>query len=74
MCTWDLRILLPFTSVPHYVMCPWSPEETMKVKAGGIRDISPSTRQSDSYADLYLSLSHPFEGKLVGSTMHVMLH
>lgn len=74
MCTRDLRILLPLTSVPHYVVCPWSPKETMKEKAGGIRDISPSTWQSDMFAGLYLSLSHPFEGELVGSTMHVMLH
>lgn len=74
MCTVDLRTLLPLTSVPHYVVCPWSHEETMKEKAGGIRDISHSTWQFDMYADLYLSLSHPFEGKLVGSTMHVKLH
>lgn len=74
MRTVDRRTLLPLTSVPHYVLCPWSHEETMKEKAGGIRDISPSSWQFDMYAGLYLSLSHPFEGKLVGSPMHVMSH
>lgn len=74
MCTVGLRTLLPLTSVLHYVLCSWSHKETIKEKAGGIRDISPSTWQFDMYADLYLSLSHPFEGKLVGSTTHVMSH
>lgn len=74
MCTVDPGTLLPLTSVPHYVLCPRSHEETMKEKAGGIRDIFPSARQFDMYADLYLSLSHPSEGELVGSTTHVMLH
>ena len=74
MCTVDPRTLLLLTSVPHYVLSPLSHKETMKEKAEGITDISSSTWQFDMYADLYLSLSHPFEGKLVGSTMHVILH
>ena len=68
------KTLLLLTSVPHYVLGPLSHKETMKEKAEGITDISPSTWQFDMYGDLYLSLSHAFEGKLVEGTMHVILH
>lgn len=63
MLTVDLRTLLPLTSVPHYVLGSGRDNEK---EHRGMRDNFLGTWQVAMYADLYLSLSPPPEGKLVG--------